>query len=290
METLIADRNWIWFLTAGLICGAVTAELLRRHRLKRFGEPGLLGLRTGWMARLVPGILVAAAVTAAASIIPQSEEQRWISQDRVQSLSFLVDSGWVEPDPGNSTLLAEAIRTTTKHISGLKVSVYLSGTAAETLVPASWDCEGVHVLAERISLGWQRIAGPGDLQASLNSIAVVPGDERRDRAIVILTGLSAEEMERRALVPPDGTRLLCLLTSAGAPAQVGACSPEGNWTWAERAESMPALLESHARPTGPVAWLRSRDFIQLLAAGGLLLLAVEFLWVLLLEGRRSLAG
>jgi hypothetical protein len=288
MEMMIADRTWIWCLTSGLVCAAVVAELQRRRRLNLFGEARLLGVRTGWAARLLPRILPAAAVAAAASIIPESGVTRHTGQERVQTLVFLLDTLWVEPAPGTSTLLAESIRVTAMQFPGVKISACRSGVE-EALVPATWDFGGMLVVAERLSLDWQAGRDAGALQPDLDRIAASQGDEGTRAAIVILTTQSAEEVERRSLMPPAGTGLLCV-SSAGPRTRFGLCSREGNWSWTDGPEKLPALLESDTRGTGPAAWMRSLDSVQLLAAGSLLLLALDFIWVLLLQGRRSVAG
>jgi hypothetical protein len=259
-----------WVIAIGIVFlgGSVAAELGRRRRLRRFGDPALLGARDRPAARLVAALLLATGASATAAVIPQADSGPKTGSSRPSKLVFLIDSTWEVNSADGRAALLESIRSVAQTQRGSAVSIVRSANGPEQVVAATLDTEGALVLLDRVSHDWV----PGVRNRLQDDIAALRKDAH-DQKLVILTALPVEEVQQL----PSPVALIVRLADEGE-LEFAVPAANGEWTWTRDAREMASLSRAQAGEGELLSWLRSRSAAQISAGAAFLLLALGSLW------------
>ena len=144
-------------VTVILFAAWVAAHALHDRRLKRFGDPQLLGLGGMWPRRVCSGILLAGAAGAMFALVAAAGAGSLLPAEGSGRVVFLVDPPGRSPGTGYGEQVwggfSRDLRQVVETIGPEQVAIYLTGSPPRMVVPSTKDVSGALLVLEAESPG-----------------------------------------------------------------------------------------------------------------------------------------
>ncbi len=263
------DRIFATALVIAVSCAAVGAEILRRRRQRRFGDPHLFGATEGWGVIAASGMLFVASVGTLSGILVRRGNGTQ-SRPPVSELAIVIDGGVIDPVAAERGTVADALRAVAPQFPNSRIGVFRLAPLLEEIAPWTFDLEGALILVDRVA----REASPSlsSLPEQAGTLLGSVGAASPGRRVVIVTRLPASDIEKLFAREGGPPTLAVSLNDVGR-AQFGARPTAGAWVWASEPRTPASMLRRRGTPG---AGLRAAlGLVQVLAGLALLLLTAE---------------
>jgi hypothetical protein len=251
------------------------AEWLDGRRLKKFGDPRVLGVSRSrawkWVALLM--LVLALAFIAAVLPLPTLKTENTVPQ--TPQIAILLDVKSLEPTTEQLwRTLEDGVQALVEQAPGSLFSVVAAGSPPEVLVPPTVDAKGVQIIISRLRFALQQKPG-GDLSATLDGFVGPQRSALTNLHFVVVTALPVEEVQQASLSSMENMPgvLFAQVSGSDATAQYGWRTSMGGWTWTKNPDFARDLLTA---PTGRRAEAQHLSPVQWYALSGFLLLTAQF--------------
>ncbi len=262
---------WIETIPLVLLSGWALAEIRQHRRLRKFGDPKVLGMDHPWLPRVAAALLLSLGLAAAGAVMPAPGNDMGPVDATPAAFDLVLDLPQ-SAEPGDA--LESLLQTIIDQIPGAHFSLLVSGPPIERLVPVTEDTMGLMIL---LDAQLDRLAGQSNPDRSETLIALqerIAGEDGRSRFVVV-TDLPVGELERLPVRRPQEFSRLLFVSFGGKSetSYVGRRSAEGMWTWLPAPGGIGDLL-AQAQDPGPQSphWSRMQQWALL----AMLLLCGEY--------------
>ncbi len=253
---------WIGLIPTLLLAGWILAEWRRQRRLRAFGDPAVVGIRSLWPARFAILLLFLLGVSSAAAILPVSGKVTGAESPSVPEVLILLDA--LSLEQGGDPLwdsLESAVQEVVGVAGGMPVGVLASGAPPETVVPPTLEGKGLEIVVARLRHELALGGRPG-LSAALVAFSRWRQGLAPEGRLVVATAMAVEDLERIPDSVYGGAPGIGFvrLAQEGAAAEYGYRSGQGKWSWDLRPAELGATLQrrhvlADARRLSTAQWL-----------------------------------
>jgi len=273
-------------LSAALVLPVMTAwwlsEWLGHRRLKRFGNPAILGIRRRWLPRIAAALMFSTAIAAVAAILQVTEENPKTADPGTPDVFILLEPGRLSNRAHSARIWGDMVNIVGKVVGkggDRRFSLWGPGTPPALLVPETCDPLGLLMMMERLALDWQG----GDIismRRAVHEVAGMPGFEPDRDSIIIITLRDPQDVVMQLgplSTPPLNVLAASLAPSSGAAQpRFGIADADAAWIWSDGEDQLNHFLDrnelaSAERERSPASGWMPMQFLALAAFSVLLL-------------------
>jgi hypothetical protein len=257
-----------------VVCWVLT-EWIGRRRLRRLGDPRVLGVSRSWVWQFVAVLLLVLGLASGAAVLPLPASKTENAVPETPETVILLDVNSLAPAAERLwRTLEDGLQAVFEQAPASRFSVVASGSPPEVLVPPTLDTRGVQIIISRLRFELQPRSG-ADLSETLAHFAGRQRGALANSHLVVVTALPVEEVEQASAISTENMRgvLLVRVSGGGGSAQYGCRTSMGGWTWTANLESARNLLTA---TTGERPESRRMSLVQWCALFSFLLLSAEF--------------
>ena len=203
------------FLTAW-----VAAQALDDRRLKRFGNPQLLGLAGLWPHRICSALFLAGAAGALAALVGGTSTPSHLPSDSPGLVVFLVDPPARLPGrPFIDTVWGDYgrdLRLAVESIKPERIAVYLCGSPPRIAVPATKDIPGALLLLDAGSPDYEASTASA-VEASVEALRLISSraDPEAASAVVVVSPKAEQDIDAAANAVRGGPPVIFVRSTLG---------------------------------------------------------------------------
>jgi hypothetical protein len=257
-----------------VVCWVLT-EWIGRRRLRKLGDPEVLGVSHSWVWQFVALLLLVLGLASGAAVLPLPALKAENAVPKTPEIVILLDVNSLAPAAERLwRTLEDGVQAVVEQAPGSRFSVVASGSPPEVLVPPTVDARGVQIIISRLRLALQPRSGT-DLSETLAHFTGRQRSALANSHLVVVTALPVEEVGQASAISIENMPgvVLVRVSGDGAPAQYGWRTSMGGWTWTTKPESTRNLLTA---TTGGRPESRRLSLVQWCALFSFLLLSAEF--------------
>ncbi|MGD0309579.1 MAG: hypothetical protein ABSC02_09835 [Acidobacteriota bacterium] len=275
---------WAECIPALVFVGWALAAWLQNRRLKRLGDPMVLGVSAAWFRRLVALVLLTVGLMFAAALLPVPAKQGADGGSPDPKVMIVIDvSSFDTAQDRLWSTLEDTIQTIVDRAPGAHFGVITPGLPPEVLVPPTLDNLGLLIIVSRLPFYPQQ-QSRSDIVETLARLAEGRAAEIANARLLVLTAAPAEEIPRLETLSRGGspdTTWVNISRGAGSTLY-GREGASGKWTWSPDPGVLDAAL-SRSLPT--MGGSGAINVVQYCALAAFLFLSVESILGLTLKSR-----
>jgi hypothetical protein len=235
-------------------------QVLHQRRLRRFGNPQLLGLTGLWPRRICSGIFLAATVGALVALHAGPGARSGMPGAKPGLVVFLIDPPG--RPPGISYIEApwreygRELRLVVESIRPERVAVYVCGSPPRMVVPATEDVPGALLLLDAGSADYE-VPTAGSVETSVRAIRLIASraDAEAPCAVVAVSPRAESEIDAVANSSWGEPPVIFIQSTLGKGTPgYRSEGPRAQWMRLELPESLRAFVRSLLQREGQPGW------------------------------------